>query len=111
MTDGQRNIAIVFLIAVAAVLVNEVSAGIDLIGLLVSILFLVVITLALWQFFQRNRTTIAGMDPAKRFVLLASGVGLYVASLGLMFGLVGGYLFFGVLALSVLGMYWAWTSR
>jgi predicted neutral ceramidase superfamily lipid hydrolase len=111
MSETQRNFLIVIGIAVAALFVTQVQSGLDIASLIVRILFLVMITVLLWQLFTRKRGDIAAMRPVHRFVLLASAVGAYVLLLAQGFVHISGYVFLLGLALCILGIYWAWTNR
>ena len=114
MSDTQRNFLIILVIAVAATFVSQLQTGLAVGSLLVSIAFLVLITIFLWQVFTRNQSTIAAMNPVHRFVLLASAVGAYILLLAGSFTRFSSeqpYVFFGGLALCAFGGYWGWTNR
>lgn len=111
MSDTQRNFLIIIAVAVAAMFLSQVAAGLAITSMLISLLFLVLITVFLWQLFQRNRTTIASMRPVHRVVLLGSAVGIYILLLGQSFLAISPYGFFAGLAICILGLYWSWTNR
>lgn len=124
MTESQRNLAILGVVAVAgAILSGQFNVAAGSVFALLNVAFAVLIVWWLVGSYQRNSGTIAQMPVGPRLVLQLSGAALiliYVTgTLGFSFlphppfgwqvDHVG--LFYGALLLCGFGLWWSWQQR
>lgn len=124
MTDSQRNLLILLVVAVAGAAFSGVfNVGAGLAGMLLNIAFTVAIVWVMVLQYQRHSGTIARMPIAPRLVLQVAGVALMViVATGMLhapflpyplFGWSSGYpmIFWPSLLLCGFGIWWGWQQR
>jgi hypothetical protein len=114
VSDTQRNFLVIIAIAVIGGLFfsDAINSAAFSLNMLLSLIFMVLIGVAMWQWHKRNALRISAMEPTDRLILQVSGILLYANVLGGTFfpryaywGGIYTYGFFAVLALSILGIY------
>jgi hypothetical protein len=120
VTDSQRNFAILVVIAAIGALffTGEFSLGAGLLNLVLSIVFTALIGLWMWNWHQRNATSISAMKPFDRLVLQGSGIILYANIVGgtlppfqYAYRAPGTYVFFAILIACIYGLYWSFQRK
>ena len=118
--EGKRNLAIVILIGLIVALTAQ-GGSVQFLLKVVGAIFVLLIGAALYQFYQRNETSIQNMDHAPKLILIGSAIAIEII---IFTGTVyppwtpGGWahgslaiVFFMLLGLCAFGMWWGWNQR
>lgn len=124
MTEQQRNFAILFAVAVIGFLAFSVfSLSSTIVLTIISLLFFIAISFALWRLYKSREGTIALMDAKWRLLLQVSAVvGYLTLATGLFppfifplgwasYGPAWGFSWFVLLGACVAGIYYSWQQR
>ena len=118
--EAKRNLAIVVLIGLVVALTAQ-GGSVQFLLKIVGAIFVLLIGAAMYQFYQRNETSIQRMDLAPKLILIGSAVAIeIVVFTGTVYppwtpgGWAHGNLaivFFMLLGLCAFGMWWGWNQR
>ena len=117
MTDTQRNFIILVLVVVVVMTFSSAQLAAGLLFTALNIVFIVLMGLAMLQWYRRNQSKISSIAPGPRTVLQLSMIGVFTAFFtgtvypGWAGGGAGSAAMFAVLGLCGFGAYWAWQQR